>query len=153
MPGSLLDSNVWLAATFPRHEFHSVAQEFLETTSRASPALFCRATEQSFLRLATTPSLLTRYDRPLMKNRDALAGLKLLLARPDVRFLNEPTGTVALWHRLAARDTASPKVWMDAYLAAFALSGRLEFVTLDRDFQTYEAHGLQLRLLAPKSTP
>jgi predicted nucleic acid-binding protein len=62
--------------------------------------------------------------------------------------VDEPPGTVALWHRLAARDTASPKVWMDAYLAAFAITGRLDFVTLDRDFQAYEPHGLKLRLLA-----
>jgi uncharacterized protein len=146
---SLLDANVWVAATFPRHEFHQVAQQFLATVSEASPAVLCRTTEQSFLRLATSPSLLTRYDQPLRTNRDALDGLKLLLARPDVRHLDEPPGTVALWHRLAARDTASPKVWMDAYLAAFAISGGLAFVTLDRDFQTYEPHGLQLRLLAP----
>jgi len=42
---------------------------------------------------------------------------------------------------------------MDAYLAAFALSGSLNFVTLDRDFQTYESHGLQLRLLMAPSRP
>jgi predicted nucleic acid-binding protein len=36
---------------------------------------------------------------------------------------------------------------MDAYLAAFAISGGLSFVTLDRDFKRYEAHGLRLRLL------
>ena len=153
MPGSLLDSNVWVAATFANHEFHPVAQSFLKTTSSASPALFCRPTEQSFLRLATSLRLLLRYDQPVMSNRDALAELNLLLARPDVRSCDEPPGTVALWHRLATRDTASSKVWMDAYLAAFAISGGLEFVTLDRDFQIYEAHGLRLRLLANPSTP
>ena len=152
MPGSLLDSNVWLAATFPQHEFHNLAQEFLQTTKSTSPALFCRATEQSFLRLATTPSIIVRYGRPMMSNRDALAGLKLLLARPDIRSLHEPAGTVALWHQLAARDTASPKVWMDAYLAAFAIAGSLDFVTLDRDFLTYQQHGLHLRLLAQPLT-
>lgn len=87
-----------------------------------------------------------------MSNRDALAELNLLLARPDILSHDEPPGTVALWHRLAARDTASPKVWMDAYLAAFAIAGGLEFVTLDRDFKAYEAHGLRLRLLAAPSS-
>ncbi len=147
MSASLLDSNVWVAATFPRHEFYPAAQRFLETVSDASPAVFCRATEQSFLRLATTPSLLARYDQPMRTNRDALAGLKLLLGRPDIDCLDEPPGTVALWHRLAVHGTAAPKVWMDAYLAAFAISGDLEFVTLDRDFRAYEARGLKLRLL------
>lgn len=32
------------------------------------------------------------------------------------------------------------------YLAVFAITGRLDFVTLDRDFQAYEPHGLKLRL-------
>lgn len=88
-----------------------------------------------------------------MSNRDALAELNLLLARPEVLSWDEPPGTVALWHQFAARDTASPKVWMDAYLAAFAIAGGLEFVTLDRDFKSYETHGLRLRFLAPPSAP
>ena len=33
---------------------------------------------------------------------------------------------------------------MDAYLAAFAIVAKMEFVTLDRDFLTYEKDGLQL---------
>jgi hypothetical protein len=33
------------------------------------------------------------------------------------------------------------------YLAVFAITGRLDFVTRDRDFQVYEPHGLKLRLL------
>lgn len=55
-----------------------------------------------------------------MNNRDALAGLKLLLARPDVSFLDEPPGTVALRHRLGTHENTPPRVRMDADLAAFA---------------------------------
>ena len=50
---------------------------------------------------------------------------------------------------LAGLGTASPKVWMDAYLAAFAIAGRLRLVTLDRDFKSYVSHGLDLSLLNP----
>jgi hypothetical protein len=53
-----------------------------------------------------------------------------------------------LWKRLASGDTASPKLWMDAYLAAFAMNGGLRLVTIDRDFKRFEAHGLDLLLLA-----
>jgi toxin-antitoxin system PIN domain toxin len=149
VPGSLLDSNVWVAATFPRHEFHAAALAVLRSATLSQPAVFCRATEQSFLRLATSPHMLARYDQPGLTNRDALAALNLLLARPSIQIRDEPPGTVSLWHRLAARDTASPKVWMDAYLAAFAMAGDLSLVTLDRDFKGYEAHGLRLSLLVP----
>lgn len=38
-------------------------------------------------------------------------------------------------------------VWMDAYLAAFAIGHAVEFVTLDQDFKRYEKDGLKLKLL------
>ena len=53
-------------------------------------------------------------------------------------------GLSGLWPSLAGRATASPKVWMDAYLAAFAIKGDLTLVTLDRDFCSYEKEGLNL---------
>lgn len=153
MPASLLDSNVWVAAVFTAHDFHTPSMTVLRLATPAQPILFCRATEQSFLRLVTASRMLARYGAEGMTNRHALASLVNLKARPGVEYRDEPPGTVALWHRLAALDTASPKVWMDAYLAAFAITGGLEFVTLDRDFQIYEKHGLRLRLLAPKPAP
>ena len=58
-------------------------------------------------------------------------------------------GIAGLWHQLANCGTATPKVWMDAYLAAFAIRGALHLVTLDRGFETYEPQGLRLSLLNP----
>lgn len=40
------------------------------------------------------------------------------------------------------------KVWMDAYLAAFAIRAGLPLATLDADFRRFEAADLQLRLLS-----
>ncbi len=149
MSESLFDSNIWVAATFPTHEFHAFGWAALSTASSLEPAIFCRSTQQSFLRLATSPRILERYGAMGMTNRDALLALQTLLARPGVQEREEPTGTVALWHRLATANTASPKVWMDAYLAAFAISGGLRFVTLDRDFKQFEPLGLELLLPTP----
>jgi len=36
---------------------------------------------------------------------------------------------------------------MDAYLAAFAISGKLRFVTSDKAFRQFEPQGLDLTLL------
>jgi toxin-antitoxin system PIN domain toxin len=149
VPGSLFDSNVWIAAIFTTHPLHQQAQTALQEAKPAAPAVFCRSTHQSFLRLASTPALLKAYGADGLTNRDALAALDALLALAQVCEREEPPGTVALWHRLASRDTASPKVWMDAYLAAFAISGALRLVTLDHDFKTYEAHGLDWVPLNP----
>ncbi len=149
MPGSLFDANVWIAAVFTTHPFHRQAQAALQEATPAAPAVFCRSTQQSFLRLASTPVLLKAYGAEGLTNRDALAALAALLALPQVCERDEPPGLIALWHRLAARDTASPKVWMDAYLTAFARSGGLRLVTLDHDFKSFETHGLDLILLNP----
>ena len=149
MPGSLFDSSVWIAAIFPTHPFHEQAQTALHDATPAAPAVFCRSTQQSVLRLASTPALLKTYGADGLTNRDALVALDALLALAQVCEREEPPGTVVLWHRLAGRDTASPKVWMDAYLAAFAMGGALRLVTLDHDFKTYQARGLDLLLLNP----
>jgi toxin-antitoxin system PIN domain toxin len=147
VPGSLFDSSVWIGAIFTTHPFHQQARAALQDATTAAPAFFCRFTQQSFLRLASTPALLKAYGATGLTNRDALVALEALLALPKVCEREEPPGTVALWHRLAARETASPKVWMDAYLAAFAMSSGLRLVPLDSDFKTYEAQGLDWVLL------
>jgi toxin-antitoxin system PIN domain toxin len=136
-----------VAAVFPKHPFHAPAQAALEAATAEEPAVFCRATQASFLRLITTPPLLREYAAEHVTNRTALAELQMLLSRAEITEMDEPSGAAPLWHRLAARDTASPKVWMDAYLAAFAITADLRFVTLDGDFKSYEAQGLHLVLL------
>lgn len=149
MPGSLLDTNVWIAAIFALHPFHERARQVLQDATPADPAVFCRSTQQSFLRLASTPTLLKAYGAEGLTNRDALLALGGLLALPQVCEREEPPGVLPLWHRLASRDTASPKIWMDAYLSAFAIAARLRMVSLDLDFKNFVTHGLDLVLITP----
>lgn len=149
MPASLFDTNVWLAAIFPTHPFHPQAQQALQRATSAQPALWCRATQQSFLRLASTPTLLKAYGAEGMTNRDAFIALDALQTLPQVKLMDEPAGAFSLWRNMATLDTASPKVWMDAYLAAFAIAGGLRMVTLDRDFKNFVPQGLDLALLNP----
>lgn len=149
MSGSLLDTNVWIAAIFTTHPFHESARQVLQEATPADPAVFCRSTQQSFLRLASTPTLLKAYGAEGLTNRDALLTLGGLLALPQVCEREEPPGLLALWHRLASRDTASPKVWMDAYLGAFAIAAGLRMVSLDQDFKNFVTHGLDLDLITP----
>jgi toxin-antitoxin system PIN domain toxin len=143
--GYLIDTSVWIAIAFPTHPHHRLAIQAFARCSKEVPAIFCRATQQSFLRIATTPAILQLYGAASFTNRDAWAALTRLLALPSVAFREEPSGLLPIWHRLAMRDTASPKVWMDAYLAAFAISGGYELVTIDKGFKQYR--GLQLALI------
>ncbi len=144
---TLFDSNVWLALTFSAHPHHSLAKKIFAATTRENPACFCRATQQSFLRLATTPALLRAYGAEGFTNLDAVSLIAALAKLPNIKMLPEPLELEPLWHRIAGLQTASPKVWMDAYLAAFAILHEAEFVTLDRDFRNFEKDGLKLNLL------
>lgn len=149
MPGSLVDTNVWIAAIFTTHPFHQTARQVLQQATPAEPAVFCRSTQQSFLRLASTPTLLKVYGAEGLTNRDALVALDALQALPQVCLRDEPPGVLTLWRAMASRDTASPKLWIDAYLAAFAIGGGLRMVTLDRDFKDFVPQGLGLALINP----
>jgi len=149
MPGSLLDTNVWIAAIFTAHPFHQPARQVLQQATPADPAVFCRSTQQSFLRLASTPTLLKAYGAEGLTNRDALLALGALQASAQVCEREEPPGLPVLWHRLASRDTASPKIWMDAYLGAFAIAAGLRMISLDQDFKNFVTHGLDLVLIKP----
>ena len=113
------------------------------------PACFCRATQQGFLRVASGAAFQRSCNIVGLTNRDALAALGQIMASPSVSYREEPPGLVDLWHRLAGLPTASPKVWMDAYLAAFAIAGGMTMVTLDSDHTAFTPAGLDLDLLQP----
>lgn len=142
----LCDSNVWLALALSKHIHHRAAREWLGTIGEPASLFFCRATQQTFLRLLTNASVLGAYGNPPLTNREAWSAYEALLADDRIALrANEPTGVELLWKELALRGTASPKLWMDAYLAAFALAGRFRMVTTDAAFRQFR--GLDLLLL------
>lgn len=143
----LFDSNVWLALTFSAHPHHALAKKIFAEASAEDPACFCRATQQSFLRLSTTPTILAAYGAEGLTNQVAATLIQTLSGLSVVMTLEEPSGLESRWFELAGLSSASAKVWMDAYLAAFAILHRMEFVTFDRDFRNFEQNGLRLRLL------
>ena len=145
-PAFLFDANLWLALAFPRHPHHDRALMAFAMASPNRPAFFCRAVQQSFLRLASTPALLRIYGTTGLTNEDALTALNQFMGVSSVKYREEPSGIVPIWHRLARRPYASPKIWMDAYLAAFAISAKLKMVTFDGDFKMFEKDGLKLHV-------
>lgn len=147
MRGFLIDSNVWLAIAFDRHASHKAALQWISNATPQCPACFCRATEQSVLRLLSTPPIQTLHESPLVTNQGAIQLLNEWQSQPNVACVDEPTGTRELWLHLANRNTASPKLWMDAYLAAFAISGELRLTTYDKAFSQFVPDGLDLHIL------
>jgi uncharacterized protein len=134
----LVDSNVWLALTLSKHLFHPACQEWLGTCTKSGEVLFCRATQQSFLRLLTTQAVLGAYGNPPLTNAEAWAVFEGFCADKRIVLVDEPRGLEQHCKRISATDMASPKKWMDAYLAAFAIAGGYQLVTTDEDFRQYK---------------
>ena len=84
----LCDSNVWLALALSRHAHHAVARQWFEAVEDPSSVFFCRATQQTFLRLLTNAAVLSPYGDPPLTNRQAWEAYESLLA-DDVSFTND----------------------------------------------------------------
>jgi toxin-antitoxin system PIN domain toxin len=141
----LADSNVWLALAISKHAFHAVARRWLAGQAPRE-ALFCRATQRSFLRLLTTSAVLAPYGVPPLSNRTAWSIYENFLADERIAWEEEPRGLEGHWKKLAGGSKASPKLWMDAYLAAFALAGGYRLATTDKAFKQFK--GLEYILLS-----
>ena len=130
---NLPDINIWLALAFEAHSLHTRAKEWFEG-AKAQSCAFCRLTQQGFLRLATNPSV---FRNEALTMAQAWSCYDLLLGDERVYLQHEPTDIELAWRELTNRDERSPKVWQDAYLAAFALKSSLRIVTFDQGFKAY----------------
>jgi len=141
----LPDVNIWLALALSAHSHHQTARAWLDGEVESGSLGFCRVTQQGFVRLLTTAEVLAAYGNPPLTNREAWGAYERLVEDERVTFFNEPQGVEEIWRPLAIRDTNSPKLWMDAYLAAFALRCGLQLITTDKAFSQFS--GLNLLLL------
>jgi len=78
------------------------------------------------------------YGLPALTNTAAWEVYKGFRADPRIGYADEPKGIDELWEKLGIRETASPKLWMDAYLAAFALRANYICVTTDAAFKQFK---------------
>lgn len=130
---NLPDINIWLALAFEAHAMHMRARDWFEEAEVQSCA-FCRLTQQGFLRLATNPAV---FRSEALTMAQAWACYDLLLGDERVCLEHEPMDIEPAWRKLTSRAERSPKVWQDAYLAAFALQSKLRIVTFDQGFRVY----------------
>ena len=141
----LLDVNIWLALVLSRHTHHRAARAWLDGEQENGSLCFCRVTQQGLVRLLTTAGVLAGYGNAPLTNRQAWAVIDDFMVDERFTFANEPEGVEETWKTLAIRDTHSPKLWMDAYLAAFALCSGLQMITTDKAFSQFS--GLDLLVL------
>jgi len=139
----LPDVNIWLALSLSKHSHHTAATSWLQAVEQ--DICFCRATQQGLLRLLTTEEVLARYGNPPLTNREAWRIYDRFMDDDRISFAHEPEGLEKVWKTLALRESNSPKLWMDAYLAAFALSSGFQMVTIDKAFSRFS--GLKALIL------
>lgn len=142
---TLADHNFWLALVLSKHVHHARAVAWLESVTEEASLAFCRVTQQGLLRLLTTDAVLRPYGVPARDMTEAWRIHDALMVDDRVTFLAEPAGVESGWRRLTAGRPASPKLWMDAYLAAFAGSAGCRLATFDQGFRQFK--GLDLVLL------
>lgn len=143
---NLCDSNVWLSLALSDHVHHQAVREWLDGVDAPDSILFCRATQQSLLRLLTTEAVLAPYGNAALTNREAWEVYRAFAADDRIALrAEEPAGLEEAWLGLAATARSSPKLWMDAYLAAWASSAGCVLVTTDAAFQEFA--NLEWRLL------
>ncbi len=138
----LPDINVWLALTFSAHPHHGTAAAWFQELEPGSTCAFCRMTQQGFLRLSSNPRAFASDSLSLP---EAWNAFDTLISDARVTYEDEPPAVEAEWRRLTGEESFSPKIWNDAFLAAFARTAALELVTFDRGFRRYQ--DLSLRLL------
>jgi uncharacterized protein len=134
------DINVWLALLRADHIHRNLAARWWEEDASDRIA-FCRFTQLGVLRLLTTAAAMN--NRPLSM-REAWAAYDRLFRDARVTFLSEPPDIEVAFRSAASSNAASPKVWADAYLIAFARHTGCRIVTLDRTLAASASNALLL---------
>lgn len=133
--GDLLDLNVWLALVVEGHSHHELARRYWRTEGASVHAIhFCRVTMLGFLRLLTQPKLM---GSAACSAPEAAERYLSLLSLPEIEMTPEPADCEDILLGYVRQPWFVPRLWTDAYLAAFAVSGGLRLVTFDTDFARF----------------
>jgi len=141
----LADVSWLLPLCYGGHEHHEPARRWLETLPNGDGVVVCRLAQMGLLRLLSNPAVMSLdvcTTDGAWKLNDQLFG--------DSRFSleAEPPTIEAELRRLTKGFPYSPKLWQDAYLAAFAVAADLSLVTFDQGFRKFRR--LQSLVLTPE---
>jgi hypothetical protein len=111
---------------------HDVSRDWFTELPGDSRFLFCRLTQLGLLRLLTAEVVM---GDDVLSQSEAWGVYDRWLEDGRVRLMDEPPALERTFRSLTRSRRASPKVWADAYLAAFADAAQLTLVTFDRGFR------------------
>lgn len=134
---SFPDVNVWLALVSPEHVHSAIARRWW--SSQEGDIAFCRVAQLGLLRLLTTATVMG--NKPLSMDRSWRA-YEGLFADDRVVFVYERPEMNAIFRSKASGNSASPKMWTDAWLLAIAEAAGGQLVTFDKALAAWGAHCL-----------
>ena len=133
------DVNVWLALAVEDHPHNAAAMNWWNQNHALTG--FSRITQISLLRLLTTNSVMG--GAPL-SNAEAWDVFDSFAADERVRMFSEPAALDDSFRLFSTNALASPKIWVDSYLAACAMANRAALVTFDPAFRNFDVEQLIL---------
>jgi hypothetical protein len=133
------DVNVWVVLTI-KHVHQKIA---LDWWHRERGRIgFCRLTQMGLLRLLTTSAVM---DGKPLTMKQAWSAYDVLAGDERVEFISEPPAVEKAFRGLSSSAHASPKLWADAYLAAFASECGARLVTFDRSLARRSSNSVLLQ--------
>ena len=138
---TLCDANILLALSYEQHVHHPIALAWLNSQG-TNEVVLCRITQLSLLRLLCNASVMQADVCSLQK---AWSIYDAILADSRFAFQSEHDFLEISFRKFTSTNLTSPKLWQDAYLAAFAIAANLQLITIDRGFRQFS--GLNLHLL------
>lgn len=131
---AVADVSWLLPLCYGRHEHHDDASRWLQELPAGSVVIVCRSAQMGLLRLLSNPAVMgidVCATDAVWKINDRLFN------DPRFRLETEPPDLEIELRRLTKGFPYSPKLWQDAYLAAFAVAADLSLVTFDQGFRKF----------------
>lgn len=130
----LCDVNLLLALVTDRHTHHPLAERWMEKLS-AGEVVVCRVVQTGLLRLLNNPAVMREEA---MDTDGCWSIWRELLEDERICFVpSEPPGLDAVFEEFTRKRSFSPRLWTDAYLAAYARVGGFTLVTFDSGFSNF----------------
>jgi len=131
-----IDANILLYASNSASPHHRSARGFLGEIAEGREILYLAwPTAMSYLRIATHPSV---FATPLT-HAEALANLRSLIGRPNVRLVTEKPDFLDLYAEVTGRVPVRGNLVPDAHLATLLLqNGIRTLYTNDVDFRRFD---------------
>ena len=139
---SLCDVGFLLPLCHEAHQHHSLAKARLTAATAAGEFVLCRTGQLGLLRLLTNPAAMRDS---VCTTDEAWRVHDILMSDERFVFRDESLGLQAKLREFTRGFPFSPKLWQEAYMAAFAATAGLGLITFDQGFDKFA--GLKAEML------